>query len=148
MHYDEFMTKFRSLIYPHIQHCHSARWQAKQFRDSKNCFPPGCILSVVDFSENYTFVPHTEIQSQYYHSEQVAIFVQVTYRHAQFEVDQIERLDENQHIIIKEVHFYISDDRVHDRSYVAHCFAMFFEDLRNHGINVSEHWIWSDGCAG
>ena len=148
MRYDEFMTKFCLLIYPHIQHCHGARWQVKQFRDSKNCFPPGCILSVVDFSENYTFAPHTEIQSQYYHSEQVAIFVQVTYRHAQFEVDQIERLDENQRIIIKEVYFYISDDRVHDRSYVAHCFAMFSEDLRNRGINVSEHWIWSDGCAG
>ena len=75
------------------------------------------------------------------------MFVQVTYRHAQFEVDEIERLDENEYIIIKEVHFYISDDRVHDRSYVAHCFAMFSEDLRNHRINVLEHWIWSDGCA-
>ena len=74
--------------------------------------------------------------------------MQVTYRHAQFEVDQIERLDENERIIIKEVHFYISDDRVHDRSYVAHCFAMFSKDLRNRGINVSKHWIWSDGCAG
>ena len=74
--------------------------------------------------------------------------MQVTYRHAQFEVDEIERLEENEHIIIKEVHFYISDDRVHDRSYVAHYFAMLFEDLRNHGINILEHWIWSDGCAG
>ena len=27
--YDEFMTKFRALIYPHIQHCHGARWKAK-----------------------------------------------------------------------------------------------------------------------
>ena len=67
------------------------------------------------------------------------IFVQVTYRHAQFEVDEIERLDENEHIVIKEVHFYISDDRVHDMSYVAHYFAMFSEDLKNHGINVLEH---------
>ena len=65
--------------------------------------------------------------------------MQVTYRCAQFEVDQIEKLDENERIIIKEVHFYISDDKVHDRSYVAHCFAMFSEDLKNHGINVLEH---------
>ena len=141
LHYDEFMTKFHPLIYPHTQHCHHARWQAKQFHDSKNCFTPGCILSVVDFSENYTFTPQTELQGQYYHSEQVAIFVQVTYRHAQFEVDQIERWDENERIIIKEVHCYISDDRGHDRNYVVHCFAMFSEDLRNHGINVSENWI-------
>ena len=74
--------------------------------------------------------------------------MQVTYGHAQFEVDQIERLDENECIIIKEVHFYISDDRVHDRSYVAHYFAMFSKELRNRGINVSEQWIWSDGCTG
>ena len=74
--------------------------------------------------------------------------MQVTYRHAQFEVDEIERLDENECIIIKEVHFYISDDRVHDRSYVAHYFAIFSEDLRNCGINVSEQWIWFNRCAG
>lgn len=41
-----------------------------------------------------------------------------------------------------------TSDKVHDRSYVAHCFAMFFEDLVNRGINVSQYWIWSDGCAG
>ena len=74
--------------------------------------------------------------------------MQVTYTHAQFEVDEIESSDENEHIIIKEVHFYISDDRVHDRSYVTHCFVMFFEDLRNHGINVSKKWIWSNGYVG
>ena len=59
--YDEFMNKFRPLIYPHLQHCHGARWQAKQFRDSKICFPAGCILSIVDFSENYTFSPQTKL---------------------------------------------------------------------------------------
>ena len=67
--------------------------------------------------------------------------MQVTYRHAQFEVDEIESLEENECIIIKEVHFYISDDRVHDSSYVTHYFAMFSKDLRNRGINVSKQWI-------
>ena len=38
LHYNEFMNKFRPLIYPHIQHCRGTRWQAKQFRDSKNYF--------------------------------------------------------------------------------------------------------------
>ena len=76
------MNKFRPLIYPHIQHCHGTRWQAKQFHDSNFFSFLGCILLVVDFSENYTFAPQTELQGQYYHSKQVAIFVQVTYRHA------------------------------------------------------------------
>ena len=63
--------------------------------------------------------------------------MQVTYTHAQFEVDEIESSDGNERIIIKEVHFYISDDRVHDKSCRAHYFAMFSEDLRNGEINVS-----------
>ena len=54
-------------------------------------------------------------------------------------MDEIERLDENECIIMKEVHFYISDDRVHDRSYVAQFFVIFFEDFGNCGINVSKH---------
>ena len=90
---DEFMNKFCPLIYPHIQHFHGARWQAKQFLDSKNYFPPDCILLVVDFFENYTISPQTKLQVKYFHFEQITIFLQVTYRHAEFEVDEIEILE-------------------------------------------------------
>ena len=60
----------------------------------------------------------------------------------------VESSDPDERIIIKEVYFYLSDDRVHDTSYVAHYFGMIFDDLVNHGINASKHWIWFDGCAG
>lgn len=133
------MDKFRTMIYPHIQHCHGARWQAKQFRDSKNYFPLGFILSIVDFSKTYTFSPQSKIQAKYYHSDQIVIFVQVSYRHAQFKEDGVESIDPDECIIIKEVYFYLSDYRVHDRSYVAHFFRMFFDDLANRGINASKH---------
>ena len=63
-------------------------------------------------------------------------------------MDGVQSIDPDECIIIKEVYFCISDDRVHDRSYVAHCFGMFFDDLANHGINTSRQWIWYDGCAG
>ena len=117
------------------------------FEIQKNCFPLRCILSIVDIFENYTFSPQFEIQAKYYHLDQIANFIQVSYRHVQFEVDGVESIDLDECIIIKEVYFYISDDRVHDRSYVAHCFGMFFDDLTNRGINALEHWIWFDGCA-
>ena len=78
LRYDEFMTKLCPLIYLHIQHCHGEQWQAKQFCDSNFFFPLGCILFVVDFYENYTFSPQIELQEQYFHFEQVAIFMQVT----------------------------------------------------------------------
>ena len=66
-----FMTTFREAIYPYIQHSHGAKWQDRQFRACIASFPVGVIISVVDFSENYTFAPQTEIQSEYYFSEQV-----------------------------------------------------------------------------
>ena len=82
-------------------------------------------MSVVDFAENYTFAAQKEIQSEYYHSDQVSIFVQVLYRHSQQYVDGIESTCENRYVI-KEYHFYISDDRTHDTHLVQHCIEFFF----------------------
>jgi hypothetical protein len=96
---------------------------------------------VVDFTENYTLQPQNEIQIQYYHSEQVSIMVHITYRH---------RPDSNEQnkVILKEVHFYISDDRSNDLSYVQHCFGLFYEHLKVNNIHMDQQWIWFDGCAG
>ena len=73
------------------------------------------MLSVVDFVENYTLQPQNEIQFQYYHSDQVSIMVHVTYRHGPDS-------NEQNRVILKEYHFYISDDWCHDLAYVQHCF--------------------------
>ena len=81
-------------------------------------FSVGTIFSVVDFVENYTFEAQKEIQSDYYHSDQVSIFVHVLYRHVEHN-DDIKGTNENQHVI-KEYCFYISDDRSHDAHDVQH----------------------------
>ena len=91
---------------------------------SREFFPPGTFLLVIDFAENYTFVPQKEIQSEYYHSDQVFMLVHILYRHPEQNVNHIESTSENQHII-KEYHFYISDDRTHDTYFVQHCFGKF-----------------------
>ena len=57
-------------------------------------------MSVIDFAENYTFVPQKENQSEYYHSEQVSMLVHILYRHAEQNVNHIEST---------------SDDHTHDR---------------------------------
>ena len=101
---------------------------------------------MVDFVENYTFEAQTEIQSEYYHSAQVSIFVHVLYRHAQQNVDDIESTNDNRHVI-KEYHFYISDDRTHDTHYVQHSFDIIYGSLKTRGVVMNEHWIWLDGCA-
>ena len=63
----DFILEFRGKIQQYIQHVDMARWQDEQFRICRDTFPLGTILSVVDFTENYTLQPQNEIQSQYYH---------------------------------------------------------------------------------
>ena len=77
----DFISELHGKIQQYIQHVDMAQWQAEQFRICRDTFPLGTILSVVDFAENYTLQPQNEIQSQYYHSEQVSIMVHIRYRH-------------------------------------------------------------------
>ena len=58
-----------------------AWWEYEQFRICRDTFPLETILSVVDFVENYTLQPQNEIQSQYYHLDQVSIMAHITYKH-------------------------------------------------------------------
>ena len=57
----EFMDKFQSQIYKYIKHSHRSRWQALEFKHSREVFVLGTILSVVDFAENYIFYPQRDI---------------------------------------------------------------------------------------
>ena len=52
------------------------------------------------------------------------------------------------HDVIKEYHFYVSDDREHDTLFVQHCFGLIYDSFKKNGVSSTEHWIWSDGCAG
>ena len=88
-----------------------AWWQDDQFKICRDTFPLRTILSVVDFAENYTLQPQNVIQSQYYHSDQVSIMVHITYGHGPYR-------NEEKHVILKEIHFYISDEQTHDIHYV------------------------------
>ena len=101
---------------------------------------------MVDFAENYTFEAQKEIQSEYYHFDQVSIFFHVLYRHSQHNVDDIESTNYNRYVI-KAYHFYISDDHTHDTHYVQHCFQIIYGSLKKLGIVMNEHWLWLDGCA-
>ena len=67
------------------------------------------------------------MQSQYYNSIQIAIFVHITFRHAHDSTEEDRK-------IIREYHFYMSDDRYHSPEYVQHCFENFFEFLQEHDI--------------
>ena len=74
---------------------------------------------MVGFAENYTFAPQREIQSEYYHSDQVSIFVHVLYRHDQESIDGRDSTPQS-HNVIKEYHFYVNDDHENDMLFVKH----------------------------
>jgi hypothetical protein len=79
----------------------------------------GTILSHVDFVENYTFAPQNEIQTEYFHSFQITIFVHICYR-----VNPEFGTTPEEPRILKDNHFYISDDDNHDTLFVQHCLRM------------------------
>ena len=60
----EFIPEFFGKIQDYIQHIHMAWWKDEQFKQCRDMFPLGTILSVVEFVENYTLQPQNEIQSQ------------------------------------------------------------------------------------
>ena len=85
----DFLKKFEEEIYKYTKHSHRALWQDLQFKQSHEVFPPGTILSVDYFTKNYTFAAQKEIQSEYYHYDQVSIFFHILYIPAQQSVDNI-----------------------------------------------------------
>ena len=114
---------------------HVARWQDENFRICIDTIPIGIVLSVVDFSNSYPLQPQNEIQSQYYHSEKVSIMIHITYRHGS-------NSNEQNIVILKEYHFYISDDQCHGLAYMQHFFQLLYNHLKENNIQMDQHWIW------
>ena len=103
----------------------------------KETFSIGTIILVVDFAENYTLQPQNETQSQYNNSIHITIFVHITYRHAPYSMKDNQK-------IIREYHFYMSDDRSHSHKFVQHCFENYFDFLQEYDIAMDSHIIWLD----
>ena len=54
------------------------------------------------------------------------MLVHIIYRHAEQNIDHIESTSENLHVI-KDYHFYISDDCTHDTYFVQHYFEKIYD---------------------
>jgi hypothetical protein len=100
----------------------------------------GVILSHIDFSENYRFEPQNELQSEYYDSVNVTILVHITYKTIIDPETGVER-------IVKESHFYVSDDKKHDTLFVQHCLNMHWKWLDEQGVTLKDHIIFSNGVT-
>ena len=142
----KFMQKFQSHTYKCIKHSHRSKWKAFKFKYSCKVFKLTTILSVVEFANNYTFYFQREIQSEYYHLNQVSIFIHVFQRHAQVNFDGSNITPESCDVT-NEYHFYISDDYEHDTLFIQHFFILIYESFRKNKISFTKHWIELYGCA-
>ena len=119
-----FVDDFKSAIIPKYgKHSQYARSLDGQFRICKNTFPIGTILSFVDFAEKYTLALQDEVQPQYYNSVQVTIYVHIVYRHAPDSTEEDQK-------ILREYHFYLSDNKLHSSEFVQYCFKVFYDNLK------------------
>ena len=84
-----------------------------------------------------------ETQSMHWRSQQVLILVHIAYR-----LNPNWSNENNEPLLLKEVHYYVSDDKVHDSLYVQHCFLMHWNFMKDLGFTPKNHIVWSDGCSG
>ena len=57
-------------------------------------------------------------------------------------------MPKDKRVILKEYHFYISDDKCHDLDFVQHIFQLFYNHLKDSIIQMEQQWIWFDGYVG
>ncbi|KAL3688361.1 hypothetical protein R1sor_014670 [Riccia sorocarpa] len=126
----EFIQFMKSKLAHFVKHDFIQKWQAKQYRQCIKTFPIGTVVSVIDYAENYTFLPRNEIQSKYWTSKQVMILVHIFYYHSQFSTA-------DDWDVRKVVHFFISDDRKHDSQ---HAFGLLHNWCEEKAIMFEHHW--------
>ena len=59
----------------------------------------------------------------YYNSKQVSIFVHIEFIHAHDNTEDDKK-------VLREYHFYISNDQTHSSDFVQGCFRVFYDNLR------------------
>jgi len=101
------------------------------------------VVSCIDFFENYTMKIQNDIQNMHWHNFQISILVHITYhRNPEYDI-----LDSCSLPFLKEVHYYVSNDKHHDSLFVQHAFMLHWEFLQTIGCFPSQHMVWRDGCS-
>ena len=78
----------------------------------------------------------------HWHSQQITILVHITYRLNPKYDDQFPKSR-----ILKETHYYLSDEKEHDSLFVQHAFKLHWKFLKQRQCYPKRHVVWSDGCS-
>jgi hypothetical protein len=58
---EEFIEYFKTKLQKHFRHNFVSRWQDKQFKAFVLSFPRNIVVSIVDFTKNYSFELQNEV---------------------------------------------------------------------------------------
>ena len=57
-------------------------------------------------------------------------------------------LENDEPLLLKEIHYYISNDKTHDSLFVQQCFHLNWSHISSQGFRPTNHIVWCDGCSG
>jgi hypothetical protein len=118
-----FLAYAKPRIAEFVLHHHVAKWQDTAYKASIAKLKAGEVMSLIDFTKNYSFKGQNEVQSQHWYNFQLTILV---------------------HIMYTVNPFYDALDKDSKRL----CTTYYhWHDLVLAGNIPSRHIVWSDGCA-
>ena len=130
-----FEELFKELIiFP--QHILNAQFQQEQYSLLKENLPDNWLLSIEDYAENWRTVYQDEPQAAHFSYEQATILTKVGHY----------KCPKCSHLVTESAAF-ISDDLIHDSHVVHEANKIFSEHIKNRGVKVENHVIFSDGCS-
>ena len=109
----EMFFCLKKLLETYPSHQFQANWQNQQLRDLVENLLVGHAVAVHDYSENYSCTMQDQIQSLYFSQVQAWIHITILHHHALINIDGIQSMDENPHVITEHL-FVISPDCKHD----------------------------------
>jgi len=143
-----FKLKYAFSIYgllcsKHLVNTFMSFWVVLQeFKSLLKYISNDMVISCIDFSKNYAFKIQNEMQNMHWYNMQITILVHITYKmNGEYDV-----IDPQSSRVLKEVHYYISDDKTHDSLFVQHAFTLHLGYMKNKGCFPKQQPIWSDGC--
>jgi hypothetical protein len=95
-----------------VVHNFIVHWQEKEFKRLLKHIPKDTIVSCIDF-ENYAMKVQNEIQDMHWFFFQVTVLVHITFKHNR-DYDPIVNMSR----ILKEVHYYVFDEKKYNALFV------------------------------
>lgn len=123
-----FIETLKKLLEPFSLHRFMAGHQSEQYRLAAQNLGVDEVLSIMDFSENYSVIVPKEVQSLHWVNVQATLYVVVLTRHAREDVDGFGSTVDDPHLV-DEHHIFVSDDKVHDSHMVEHCKKLLLDQL-------------------